>query len=334
MAKPAYMSLIDDATLQDPTKAQAKRIDLIRQIEAVTKRRLLVYIAKGDASLTPDDKTGFSDLIEGVDVDEVDILINSPGGFAEVTEAIVGMLRAKYKSVRFTVPNSAKSAATLLALSGDTILMDSRSELGPIDPQVSYMTRHGRKQEAAEAITEGFNSAKKSLMSEGPTATPAYLPLLEQYTIGLLQACHNAKKLSETLATEWLTKYMFAGKAGATEPKAIADYFGSHKETLSHGRAIMKEKCQALGMDILDLDKPENTKLRDMIWKLWCHYELHLERAIAVTKVYENSSGCMIQKLSAIIQIAPAPSAPPRQSFPPRAPGSPMPGLPGAPFGK
>jgi ClpP class serine protease len=66
----------------------------------------------------------------------LDFLINSPGGFAEVTESIAGMIRSKYKHVRFAIPNMAKSAATLLVLSGDELLMDHRSELGPVDPQV------------------------------------------------------------------------------------------------------------------------------------------------------------------------------------------------------
>jgi len=103
---------------------------------------------------------------------------------------------------------------------------------------------------------------------------------------------------------------------------------------LSHGRAIRKEKCQELKMDIVDLDVQENHTLRDLIWKLWCYYELHLERALTVSKVYENSSGCSIQKMSTQIQIIaqPAPAPQPQQpGMPPKKP-NPLPGLPGTPF--
>ncbi|MQY59252.1 MAG: hypothetical protein GH144_06555 [Clostridia bacterium] len=38
--------------------------------------------------------------------------------------------------MRFLIPHTAYNAATMLALSGDEILMDDRSTLGPIDPQI------------------------------------------------------------------------------------------------------------------------------------------------------------------------------------------------------
>jgi len=156
---------------------------------------------------------------------KIDLLVNSPGGFAEVTESIVTMLRPRFDSIRFVVPNMAKSAATLLVLSGDVILMDERSELGPIDPQVEYPTAEGRKREAAEDILDGFQEAKEVLAREGPAATPAYVPLLSKYTIGLLRGCKNAMKLSRELAEKWLQTYMFADEENSIKPKEIAEFF-------------------------------------------------------------------------------------------------------------
>jgi ClpP class serine protease len=126
------------SSLKNPTESRDRRLALIKQIERKTKRRLLVYVAdvnKPESILNPEDKTGFSDLIEGIRDREVDFLINSPGGVAEVTEAIVSMIRARFTNVRFMIPTMAKSAGTLLVLSGDELLMDHRSELGPVDPQ-------------------------------------------------------------------------------------------------------------------------------------------------------------------------------------------------------
>jgi ClpP class serine protease len=45
-------------------------------------------------------------------------------------------LRNKFAHIRFIIPSLAKSAATMLVMSGDEILMDTGAELGPIDPQM------------------------------------------------------------------------------------------------------------------------------------------------------------------------------------------------------
>jgi hypothetical protein len=312
-----FQTVID--SIKSPADSLAKRQELIKEIETLTERRLLIYVAdtnKPDSTLKPDDKSGFSDLIEGVDEKNVDLLINSPGGFAEVTEAIVGMLRSKFDSIRFAIPNMAKSAATLLVLSGDELLMDERSELGPIDPQVEYPTAEGRKREAAEDILEGFQEAKEVLAKEGPAATPAYVPLLNKYTIGLLRGCQNAMKLSRELAQTWLQTYMLSGDENSAAVETIVEYFASHANTLSHNRAIGIDKCKELGLKVVDLRENGNTELRKKLWMLWCVYELHFERT-PVHKMYENSSGCTLTKQSAAVPLVPLPMLPPGKPQPP-----------------
>lgn len=315
---PTFQQIID--SIKTPEENQNQRKITTSQIENITERPLLIYVAdinKGQENMIlPGDKTGFSDLIENIESENVDIMINSPGGLAEVTESLVDMLRAKFNHIRFIVPNMAKSAATLLVLSGDEILMDHRGELGPIDPQIQYPSNEGRKQEAAEDIIQGFEEVKEILMKEGPTAVPAYVPLLNKYTIGMIRSCHNAIELSKRLAMDWLKKYMFKDQPDSDQPKIIAEILSSRKETLSHGRAYGIDKClKQLNLKIMDLRKPENKPLSDLIWKLWCLYEFHFERT-PVTKIYENNKGCFLQKLSQIIvpiPKSPIPQQPPQQ---------------------
>lgn len=304
---PTFQSVIEST--KNPQEAFAKRQDLIKQIEQTTKRRLLVYVAdinKPESILKPEDKTGFSDLMQDIKETEVDFLINSPGGFAEVTESIVSMLRSKFTNIRFAIPNMAKSAATLLVLSGDMLLMDHRSELGPIDPQVGYRSIDGLKNEAAEDILVGFEEAKEALAAKGPAATPAYVPLLSKYTIALLQSCKNAMKLSQELAETWLRTYMFHSDSTSAKVTEIVEYLARHRITLSHNRAIGIDKCLELEMSIVDLRKAEHIDLAEKLWQLWCLYELHFERS-PVHKIYENLSGCNLQKQSKQIQLIQSP---------------------------
>lgn len=138
---PTFQQLLKE--VGDHKKHQQLIKDFAKKIARITGRELIVYAADFNKNhpLVPhsihfSDKTCFSDLMENISSDEVDIFIQSPGGSAEVTKAIVGQIRDKFKHVRFIIPNMAKSAATMMVLSGDELLMDDRSELGPIDPQI------------------------------------------------------------------------------------------------------------------------------------------------------------------------------------------------------
>jgi len=308
-----YQRIIE--SIKNPEECFKRRQALINEIEQLTNRRFLVYVAditKPESVLEPEDKIGFSDLIQDIKEKEVNILVNSPGGFAEVTEAIVGMLRSSFESIRFAIPNMAKSAATLLVLSGNELLMDHRSELGPIDPQIGYFTIDGLKREAAEDILEGFEEVKKALISEGVAAIPAYAPLLNKYTIGLLRGSRNAIRLSRELAEGWLKTYMFGGEPDSPKPKEIVSFFAGRTNTLSHNRAIRIDKCLELGMKVVDLRAKEQRKLAEKIWEMWCLYALHFERT-PVYKIFENSAGCSLNKQSVRVQLVRSPSSPPEK---------------------
>ena len=85
------------------------------------------------------DIDGFTDLVNSVPADKtaVDVLIHSPGGSPDATERIVSILRNRFTEVHFLVPHSAYSAATMMALSGNSITLHSSATLGTIDPQLS-----------------------------------------------------------------------------------------------------------------------------------------------------------------------------------------------------
>ncbi len=67
--------------------------------------------------------------------------LETTGGYIEVVQRIVTVLRRHYRRVEFYVPNTAMSAGTVLVMSGDDIHMDYYSILGPIDPQLPKRTK-------------------------------------------------------------------------------------------------------------------------------------------------------------------------------------------------
>jgi ClpP class serine protease len=111
----------------------------------ITQRPVLLYgvemfnpgkinATQGNIVIDLTDKEGFLEALRGVTGNNIDVILHSPGGSPEATESLVGLLRRRFKSIRFIIPNVAKSAATMMAMSGDEIILGIDAELGPTDP--------------------------------------------------------------------------------------------------------------------------------------------------------------------------------------------------------
>lgn len=316
--------------MKDPKQAYAFRQKLIKEIEGITGRPLIVYAAdfkKGNLptpnSIDYSDKTGFSDLVEGIEEKPLDVFIQSPGGSVEATETIVNLLREVSPSIRFIIPHAAKSAATLMALSGDCILMDHRSELGPIDPQVIMpLENGGARFVPAQTIIDGFNKARDRIETGGPKSIPAYVPLISKYDLHLLEICQNARDLAVKLAEEWLFTYMFKGDQSKKDMSAsIAGYLADHNKFLSHSRPIKIKQAKELGIVIEDLRK--NNELNKRIWALYCAIELLFDKGPFV-KIFENSRGVNWSRQSQQQQVVFNLPLPPG-AIPPGGPPGPVP---------
>jgi hypothetical protein len=303
---PGYHDLLSSPP-PNQIAARDQRVSLIHAIEQATGRPLIVYAAaignkpqEAPTQIDVTDKTAFSDLLQGIGGDSIDVFLHSPGGSAEAAEQIVSLIRSRFKSVRFLVPHTAASAATLMVLSGDCVAMDDRSTLGPIDPQIIIPIYNGVVRIPAHSYVQGFLKAREAI-EENPEVAPAYLPQLSEYKLYLLEVCQNALLLSRSLAEEWLRVYMLKGKADAASKAAsIATELSDHLKFLSHQRPIGIEKALELGLEVTDLRAM--TDLRELLWQLYCGIELHFDRSAAV-KLFENGRGVSYNRLFMQMQI-------------------------------
>jgi ClpP class serine protease len=153
------------------------RRKLISEIQEITGRKMISYVANVDAPLgnTIDynDTMAFNDLLTVMGFPEnLDLLLHSIGGTVEATQKLVLMLRDKVKSLRVIIPEMAKSAATLLAFASNEILMSYMAELGPIDPQVLVgYDQAGRPiYRPAWSVLHSVESAREELKKGDPSA--------------------------------------------------------------------------------------------------------------------------------------------------------------------
>ena len=189
------------------------------------------------------------------------------------------MIRERVQSLRIIVVERAKSAATLIALAADEILMSSTSELGPIDPQVTIFAADGRPlQRPARSFLDGLEQIKGSVVGEGGL-NPAYYPLLSQLDPALLDFCEKAVRRSEQFAEKWLMKFMLRDdheRAGR-----IAKRLTDVDQYRSHGMVIDWREAMEMGLRVTfsSSDDP----LWRQLWSLFLAYQIE-----NVTKIFET----------------------------------------------
>jgi len=224
------------------------------------------------------------------------VLLHSPGGVAEAAESIVKLIRSQFRYVRFIVPDIAKSAATMLALSGDEILLDSSGELRPIDPQFHIIRGDGSVVIApAQAIIDQFDGMEKKIKDD-PRSLPVHIPILQMYGPSLYLQAQNAIELSKNLVKEWLATYMFSDRRPSTErgrlASAVASYLGNHNKFKSHSKGVRLEDFQKVPalkpLKVADLasDAELHSRVRALHYAIGITFNL-----TTALKLFENTSG-------------------------------------------
>lgn len=308
---PIFMAVLNELNVN--TDQFTKRQKLITEIEtALTARygsanRMMSYVLRfGHARTTmhTSDIPHLETVLNSISgADQINLLLHSPGGDGTIVEKMVDMCRSHLsgnnRKLRVIVPNIAKSAATVLALGADQILMGYCSELGPIDPQVPI---------AVSGITQwvsafAFVEARDKLMAQIAEAIKKKEP-----TVGLLQQLAGlnipftdemenqigfAKKTAVTLLDKYMLKPSIPeARERAKKANDIAEKLLSKQLFPVHGQYIDGGTAKQLGLEVEVLDKD------DALWKLvWDYYircevqmNIPLQAGLIKTKLFESGN--------------------------------------------
>jgi hypothetical protein len=245
---------------------------LIKEYNKYTNRYLFVYSAdinKGripgvDSSLSQEDFYTIQDFLRESKFEILDFYIETPGGSGEAAEEIAKFLRDKFKEVNFVLAGEAKSAGTILAMSGDNIYMTETGSLGPIDAQVKIGRTIGSAHDYKEWIE---NKREEALQSK--VLNPVDALIIAQISPLELGAIVNSLEFAKDLVKEWLEKYKFK-KWMITETRKIevtdemrkdraneiAEKLCNHTLWRSHGRSLkLKDLKEELLIENIDKDQ-------------------------------------------------------------------------------
>jgi ATP-dependent protease ClpP protease subunit len=284
-------------------------------VEKITRRPLVVYATdflnkekvaacKGDVEIDLTDRDAMVEVTQDLDAKDraVDVIIYSPGGLPDAADSIVQILRSRFDDIRFIIPSVAKSAATMIALSGHHLMMEHNAELGPIDPQFRLVRADSTSVNApAQAIIDQFEKAQE-IIGKDPKKLAAWIPILQQYGPALYQQCLNAIDLSKRYVFEWLKTGLLRPRDGTAEAaqeseaaaKKVVEYLGDHNQFKSHGARIGFQELRKQGVPVKILN--EDRALHDAVMTVY-HAVLLTFGGTGAFRIVENSRGAAFLRL-------------------------------------
>lgn len=213
-------------------------------------------------------------------VSKLDIFIASNGGSGVIPWRLVSLFREFAKSFNVLVPYRAYSAATLVALGADEIVMHPFGELGPIDPTVSNQFNPKLPNGApigisVEDVKAYINFIKKTVGITHEDELVKTIEILAQQVHPL--ALGNVERFvsqSRMIARKILKTHM--SEKGEHAIDEIVENMTS--KLFFHGHPInRREAADDLDLKICSAPSPE---LETAMWELYLDYESELKNNI------------------------------------------------------
>jgi Serine dehydrogenase proteinase len=246
-------------------KPLLEKIRELRGGRAVVSFHVTFY---GDFPLHQKDADMLEEILGNTDCSKgVTLILDAPGGDGLAAERMIQICRS-YSKVDFEtiVPARAKSAATMVCLGSDRILMSPTSELGPVDPQVYVGSEGEGRWMAAHHIVKTYDELFNAAINLQNGQIEPYLQQLKNLNAVDIQELKSQQLLAENIAISSLQRSMMKGKSDDDIRKSIRPFIDPDI-TMSHGRALNHERASACGLNIEFMDL--NSDLWKNVWSIY-----------------------------------------------------------------
>jgi len=198
----------------DVSQAQReKRVELLQQLSKPQfnsgnkANAVIAHLSEG-ALEAADVQALVNILLKVGEVDTLSVILHSPGGDGTVVERFVSLCRVQCKRFRVIIPHQAKSAATLISLGADEIVMGPTSELGPIDAQVRVTSGGVWRYISAQSFInarDGLIKKYSELSAAGGDVTPI-LQMLASVDLPFTSHCESLMDFGRDVARKLLSE--------------------------------------------------------------------------------------------------------------------------------
>jgi hypothetical protein len=266
-----------------------KRVELIKEIQTNRKSKIVTLVTSDRINLSAPIHQMMNDIIyeqlriiknTGGEFDNIDLFLYSRGGDSDAPWSIVSTIREVFPDKKFNVliPFRAHSAATMISLGADEIIMTEKAELGPVDITISNSPlnpTHPVTRTPIDISVEdvmGFIGLLEKLDCTRAEEKIKAFEILSQHINPL--AIGNVNRLLEQ--TKLVAGRMLSTrkeKLTSEQNEEIVRKLGS--EIYSHRHSILRSEARQIG--ITYIKNAEDYKIDDLLWKLYEGYAEILE---------------------------------------------------------
>jgi hypothetical protein len=259
-----------------------ERLRYIRNIQEKRQSKLITYVTSDRPNFVvmigSDTPRLFYDHLIGLgnEIPKLDLFLYSAGGDTSVPWRIISLFREFADEINILVPYRAYSAATLLALGGDNILMGRKGELGPIDPTVNSefnpvdpIISNRRLPINVEDITSYINLLKEKVgLVHQPELGAGFNEMAKAINPVALGYVNRHYSFIRMVATKLLKSH--------NEPVSETKLQDIVKDLIEriyfHGHGIARKEAKDLGLKV----NAPNQETEELMWKLYLEYEHEL----------------------------------------------------------
>lgn len=259
--------------------SKIERQELIREIERIRGTRVLVYVT-GDrspvaANIGDDAVRPIIQHLRAMGaVDALDVFIYSRGGAIDVPWRLNSAFRHTAGSWDALVPFRANSAATLLCLGANAIVLGPQGELGPIDPIMSFSgqgpsgpIQHDVSVEDIMAFPK-FAADRFGLKDEASNSA-ALNKLVDRLDAVMLGSAYRTHSHIRYLAEQMLR----SRGDGMTDETIAAIVKTLAEDVFAHGHAVGMQEAKRIGLPV----ESPSAELDAAMWTLLEAYEVDLK---------------------------------------------------------
>lgn len=241
-----------------------ERLALYKELEKKRGRPLVVYVTSArqgcEGSIAGDAIRELTFQLEALPAGtkSLDLLLVSNGGDPNAAWRFVSLIRERVKDFNVLVPEAAFSAATLIALGANKIVMHANGNLGPTDAQITDPQKKIRF--GSEDLSNFLKYVREDVgITDQSNLLEAFKQFCEAAGPLTVAVAARGSLLSATLSAKLLGTHM----KDKERVKVISEAF--HKQHFHHSYPISRSEAKSIGLPIAIPD-PDTERL---MWKIW-----------------------------------------------------------------